>query len=161
MNFLLKLKFIIRKPDVAVIPGDSFLEPTEKIFKTLRSYFKGRAVLISEADFKKALEFLPEQKTLILNSDNDNLREMSVKESGVLTFGLNEGAAFYASDINTDNGLNFKVNYQGNMVPFWLANTEKEQVLAILAASAAGKVLGLNLVELSQILSSSPTPRQK
>ena len=69
-------------------------------------------------------------------------------------------AEIQASDVNiNDDGINFKVNYRGSVVPFWLAcngeiSAEKAdpKVQDALAAIAVGLATGLNLVEISQIL---------
>ena len=65
-----------------------------------------------------------------------------------------------ASDIKANgNGINFKVNYRGSVVPFWLAyesgaSAEKSdlKVQDALAVIAVGLMSDLNLVEISQIL---------
>ena len=51
-----------------------------------------------------------------------------------------------------NGGTNFKINYQGKIVPFWLESSSKEQIYSVLAAVAVGVVSGLNLVEISQSL---------
>ena len=64
------------------------------------------------------------------------------------------------SDINVSNeGINFKVNYHGSVVPFWLAcdgeiSAEKSnlKVQNALSSIAIGLTEGLNLVEISQSL---------
>jgi len=63
------------------------------------------------------------------------------------------------SDIKLNGGINFKINYQGSIVPFWLAAdsgiTEEtaepkiQEALRIISVSLAH---GLNLVEISQSL---------
>ena len=69
------------------------------------------------------------------------------------TFGFQEEADFRASDIKINGGLNFKINYKGNTVPVWLeVPFNKEHVYAALATAAAGEVLDLNLVEISEAL---------
>ncbi len=63
------------------------------------------------------------------------------------------------SDFRLNGGINFKIDYQGSIVPFWLAVepaatqllVEKE-VQDALASIAVGLALGLNLVEISQHL---------
>lgn len=100
---------------------------------------------------------MPVRGCLILNFDDENAKE--IKEIGesinlkVLTFGFLEGADFQASDINFNLETNFKINYQGNTVPVWLKDVlNKEQIYAVLAATAVGTIFDLNLVEISQIL---------
>ena len=64
------------------------------------------------------------------------------------------------SDIKTDEqGINFKVNYRGSTVPFWLTQEPeitvekaKLKVRETLTIIAMGLAIDLNLVEISQIL---------
>jgi len=54
-----------------------------------------------------------------------------------------------------ENGTNFKIINEGNAIPFWLGGVfGKEQIYGALAAVCAGKITGLNLVEMSQLLKS-------
>lgn len=74
-----------------------------------------------------------------------------------------------ASDIKANgNGINFKVNYRGSVVPFWLAyepgdSAEKSdlKVQDTLAVIAVGLMSDLNLVEISQILKTGIDRRAK
>ena len=97
---------------------------------------------------------LPRFGRLIINLDDQTVRKigdgLNVKES---TFGFGQGAELRVTDIHQNPGVNFKVDYQGNLVPVWLEGVfGKEQIYSALAASAVGTVLGLNLVEISQAL---------
>ncbi len=101
---------------------------------------------------------LPRFGCLIVNLDDEKIRKVragpDVKEIG---FGFKEGADLRATDISSRLGINFKVNYQGSFVPVWLEGaSEKEQIYSALAAIAVGVILGLNLVEISQILKGCP-----
>lgn len=72
-------------------------------------------------------------------------------------------AELKVSDIKTDErGINFKVNYRGSTVPFWLVQESeitveraKLKVREIISLIAVGLAVGLNLVEISQILKKS------
>ena len=116
-----------------------------------KDFFAGKG---KNAPIKKLEKFLPSRAVLILNYDDEELKEM--REDAELkkyTFGFREEADFYASDIKINGGLNFKINYKGNTVPVWLESSfNKEHIYAALAASAVGEVLDLNLVEISQAL---------
>ncbi|MCD6147984.1 hypothetical protein J7J18_01280 [bacterium] len=101
---------------------------------------------------------LPRFGCLIANLDDEKIRkikvEPDVKEIG---FGFEKGVDLRATDIYSQSGINFKVNYQGSFVPVWLEGaSEKEQIYSALAAIAVGVILGLNLVEISQILKGFP-----
>ena len=104
---------------------------------------------------RKLAENLPRRGFLILNFDDETVRELKNKSHArSLTYGFQERADFRVSDININlNGTNFKINYEGNIIPFWLKNLfGKEQIYSALAAASVGVVKGINLVETSQSL---------
>lgn len=103
---------------------------------------------------RKLAQSLPPFGYLILNFDDETVREIkdetNLKE---FTFGFQEGADFRATNVKLNMGTNFKLNYQGNLVPFWLEKVfGKEQIYAALASAAVGTILKLNLVEISRAL---------
>lgn len=91
---------------------------------------------------------------LILNFDNSNIRKPREKDSlRILTFGFKEGADFWVTDLKQNGGVNFKVNYRGNIVPIWLKEPSgKKEIYSVLTAIAVGIIFDLNLVEISQAL---------
>lgn len=201
MNFLSKIKFLLKKPKVIIVTGEGRAGAKEAIFQVLKPYFKiGDEILILEADLtnssdlvrnsvflersplpvlvvtqigdipfdknffagerektlsiRKLSKFLPSHGHLILNFDDETVREIkdetNLKE---ITFGFQEGADFQVSDIKLNSGTNFKLNYKGNIVPVWLERVfGKEQIYSALAAAVVGTILDLNLVEISQAL---------
>jgi hypothetical protein len=108
-----------------------------------------------EKCLKGILKNLPERVCLLLDKDG-NIEARAIKESkekNVLTFGLQEGADIFATDIKIENGINFKVNYKGNSVPFWLEGSmSQEKLSSVLAVIACSLLFGLNLVEISRAL---------
>ncbi len=117
-----------------------------------RDYFGGEKEKIKNT--LKLVETLPAQTNLILNFDDETVREIDdLTNLNTLTFGFQLGADFKASDVKFNGGTNFKVNYKGNVVPVWLEKIfGKEQIYSALCATAVATVLGLNLVETSQSL---------
>ena len=127
-------------------------------------------------EIRKLAKILPAYGHLILNFDDETVREIKdfnppTAPSHKLTFGFQEGADFRATDIkyqasegseggkdgkalfDLNTGVNFKINYQGNIVPVWLEKLfGKEQIYSALAATAVGTIFDLNLVEISQAL---------
>ena len=107
---------------------------------------------------RKLVKVMPAHGFLILNFDDETVREIKdynppTTPSHIITFGLQEGADFRASDIKLNTGTNFKINYKGNIVPVWLEKLfGKEQVYSALSATAVGRIFDLNLVEISQAL---------
>lgn len=94
-----------------------------------------------------------EDNYLIFNFDNLELREICKQlEFKKLSFGFLEEADFFASDqINTEEGISFKLNYKGNSVPIWIKNPfDKEKIYNVLAAICVGTISGLNIIEISE-----------
>lgn len=115
-------------------------------------FFAGDREKITE--IRKLARILPSQGYLILNFDDETVREIKDETNlQELTFGFQEGADFRATDINLNSGTNFKINYKGNIVPIWLEKLfGKEQIYASLSAVSIGVIFDLNLVEISQLL---------
>ncbi len=104
---------------------------------------------------RKLAKVLPKQGFLILNFDDETVREIqneTVAQS--LTYGFQKRADFRVRDVNLNlSGTNFKMDYQENIVPFWLKNLfGKEQIYSALTAICLGVVKNINLVEISQAL---------
>jgi len=103
----------------------------------------------------KIADFLPSRGYFIFNYDDEAVRDISQKiKTGQLSFGFGIRADLRASDIvltqSPNLGTNFKINYQGKIVPIWLKNLfGKENIYAALAAAMVGEILGINLVEIS------------
>ena len=144
-----------------------------------KEFFSGAKEEVKEVTL--LAKTLPAQTNLILNFDDETVREIDdVTNLKTLTFGFGERADLRASDVRVnpvrnledkrDNnieslkkqfevsngvneGTNFKVNYKGNIVPVWLEKLfGKEQIYAALSAVAVGTIFDLNLVEMSQSL---------
>jgi len=107
-------------------------------------------------EIRKLAKILPAQGFLILNFDDETVREIKGSNPPTphtYTFGFQDGADFRASDIKLNTGINFKINYKGNIVPIWLEKLfGKEQIYSALAAAGVGVIFDLNLVEISQAL---------
>lgn len=88
-----------------------------------------------------------EENKNIINFD----KEKALDKKACFSYGLNDGADVRATDINIDeSGSNFKVNYKGNIVPFWAKGViDNDQIYLILKSIAMAIVEGKNLVEIS------------
>ena len=108
----------------------------------------------SAEDILKFINILPNNSQLVFNFDDETLKE--IKNSinlEIFTFGFGEGSDFLASDVRFNHVTNFKLNYQGNSVPFWLDfPAEKTHVYNALAVISVSTIFNLNLIEVSQIL---------
>lgn len=115
------------------------------------------------------IENLDNKGLAILNYDNELTRSMAeASRAKVLTYGLQDGANLQAQDIVFNftkgtyelSGLNFKMNYDGAVVPVFMPEVMTESALyAALAAAAVGLYFDLNLIEIAQALSSFHLPK--
>jgi len=158
MNILEKIILLFKKPRIVVL-AENDRERIEGIAATIAgSRFRIKREVLFAADLEKTrLSF---KECLVYNFDKEGLRKIREKapETKLLTFGFQEGANFQASDLRQDGGTNFKINYQGKIVPVWLEGSPtREEIYSVLAASAIGVLLGLNLVEISQALKEAKT----
>ncbi len=153
MNLIEKIILIFKKPRVVVLA-----EKNQEKIKLISagivgSCFQVKREVLFVDDAEKTN--LSSSECLIYNFDQEGLRKIKEKAPDVklLSFGFQEGANFQASDLRQNGGTNFKINYQGKIVPIWLiGNLDKEEIYSVLAAAAVGVLLGLNLVEISQAL---------
>jgi len=67
--------------------------------------------------------------------------------------------ALLVSDVKVNGGINFKINYKGSIVPFWLvtspgitAENAQPEIQKALEMIVVGLINNLNLVEISQAL---------
>lgn len=100
-----------------------------------------------------------QKSAAVLNFDSPRVFEgQSQTKAEVMGYGFNAQAQALASDfqlIRSEGswGINFKLHYQGTVIPFFLPNAlGKPAVYAALAAAAVGLRFGLNLVEVSEAL---------
>lgn len=104
----------------------------------------------------KFIEKLPASSRLFLNFDDEIVRDLKNKtDVSTQAFGFQEGANLRATDIIFTRepalSTNFKINYQGKIVPIWLNYLfGKEHIYTALAATVVGIMFDLNLVEISE-----------
>ncbi len=130
-----------------------------EFFKTVEKIAREKSVMVSH---------LPKNGWAILNADIESVLGMKeTTKARVLTFGIkNEQADLRALEINFSEsngvpvGLNFKLSYEGNIVPIMLPNILGEHfIYSALSAAAVGIVYGLNLVQISQALQLFEAPK--
>lgn len=146
-----KILFFIKNSSFPIVLITNFAKPKDE-----KDSSGGAAEAASV--IARFLENLPVGGRLIFNFDDEASRQLT-KSTKVqsISFGFQEGADLRATDIfiteSQSPGTNFKMNYEGKIVPFWLTNLfGEEYVYAALAAAAAGLTKGLNLVAISQAL---------
>lgn len=99
----------------------------------------------------------------VLNFDNEAIMNMKERtRAKIITFGFNEGADVKISGFENRSendkpiGVSFKIEYAGSFVPVVLKNVFGEaQAYAAAVAACVGLIFDLNLVEISEPLSSS------
>jgi len=153
-NLINKIIFFWRKPKI-VVPIERDQRMVGKIIsQVLGSSSKIEKEILFVDDVEKVN--FSDKKYLVLNFDDgmSNIRKFKEKTGlQILTFGFKEGADFQATDIKINGDTNFKINYQGKIVPIWLQGTKShEEIYSVLTAIAIGTALNLNLVEISQSL---------
>jgi UDP-N-acetylmuramoyl-tripeptide--D-alanyl-D-alanine ligase len=141
------LNFLVKNSSSPILLVTNLGEiPTDSIF------FRGDKN--SAEDILKFINILPNNSQLVLNFDDETLKEIKNSISlKIFTFGFGEGSDFLASDVKFNHMTNFKLNYQGNIVPIWLDfPAKKAHVYNALAAISLSTILNLNLIEVSQII---------
>lgn len=122
-------------------------------FKTIKKIAQEKRVIISH---------LQRDGFAVLNFDNEMvMQNANMTKAEVITFGFKSGANFQATDINIiineetswPTGLNFKLNYEGNIVPVFLPGAIATHLIpSVLSAIAVGHILGINVVEATSAL---------
>jgi len=147
----------IAPPQIAVITAVSYSHL--EYFGSLNNIKKEK---------QKLVESLDSHGLAILNFDSEAVCEMaSVSHARVMSFSLNQQSDLKAQDIIYNfsrdgyelSGINFKLNYQGSIVPVFMRNVMSEPALyAGLAAAAVGLHFKMNLVEIADSLSDFSLP---
>jgi len=122
-------------------------------------FFSGSDEVASEKS--KLIKNLPASGFAVLNCDDAAVWDMKQNtRAKVFGFGFGEGADIRATHekISLD-GTTFKMQYTGSNVPIKLENVfGKQHIYAALAATAAGIIHGMNLIEISQSLNAYKPP---
>ena len=127
-------------------------------------YFRDKKQILKEKT--KLLKQLPENGLAIFNYNDQELRAFSKKlNRPVLSYGFRAGADVRATDLKIGyspglgeglslaQGVSFRVHYKTIYLPVELPNViSKALVYPILAATALGLHLGMNLVEIAKNL---------
>lgn len=160
-----ELPFFFKKDEVLILENDKdfeFLMEKSSLpilvithvgdIPSNQDFFAGEEKEIKRA--KKLAKILPVFSYLVLNFDDETVREIKEKSRAhAILFGFDGTADLKVSDVKLNKGTNFKLHYNGSVLPVWLENTfGKEQIYAALVACAIGKILKLNLVNVSQSL---------
>lgn len=137
----------IARPDIAVVTAIGEI-PVHVEF------FSGPEEIAQEKS--KILKYLSSSDHAVLNFDDDAVWSMREKtKANVVNFGFGEHADFRASNYKvTLEGLTFKMDHEGSSVPARLKEVlGKHNIYPALSAFAVGKIMGLNLIDISEYLS--------
>lgn len=140
----------IAQPDVAVLT--SIAHSHIESFKTIEEVAKEK---------KYILKNLSPDGLAVLNFDNELVMKDVKTEAKILSYGLKDGADMQAINVGWifdeqtawPTGLNFKINFEGNIVPMALSNVVAEHLIpAVLSGLAVGVHFDVNLVEAAAAL---------
>jgi len=153
MSYLVRLA----PPKIAIMTALSHSHM--EYFGSLQNIKKEKQVLI---------EAVGRQGLSVLNYDNEDVRSMAtVSKARVLSYGFQEGADLKAQDLKHQfqttpyefSGINFKLNYQGSLVPVSMPELLSETgVYAFLAAAAVALHYGMNLMDIAALAPRLQTP---
>ena len=134
-----KLEFLIKKSALPIL---------------IITHLTDASLRAKTQEIAKLIKTLPVFGYLALNSDDEVVREINdFSNLNALTFGFRETARFQASDVKIDNGISFKLNYKGNIIPVRLPELfKKEQIYPILAVFCVVIILNLNLIKITENL---------
>jgi len=164
-EFFKKIIFRWKKPCAVIIKGVDF----SFFFNLASVIFKKPAFKIRKINNGKIPFFVKKEEILFFENELEELTHLTdyflIEENCVkavknktsevlISFGFKEDTDLFISDINIGSKeTNFKVNYQGYIIPFWLTfSLDEQKIKTILAAVCFGMLRGVNLVDISQAL---------
>lgn len=152
MNHLLS----IVKPDIAVVTAIGEVPVHVEFFKDPEDVAKEKAKLVRS---------LSSDGYAILNHDDYAVYDMREKtKARTITYGFEEASEVRISNLHFQTtkdlvagdipeGITFKMEHGGHMVPFRLSGSlGKPHAYAAAAASAVGVAMGINLVEIAEAM---------
>ncbi len=177
--FFKKIKFLFKKPVLIALLDFQEKETKRIVSRIMEKYLQtGQDFFILETDeskiekssffLKKACpaiiavdnfsraslaKQLPLSVCFVLNNDNNRVKEFDAfNKFKKISFGFKYGADIFISDIkHSEDRTNFKVNYKGSLIPFWVkGRLGEEKIKAVLSSLGIALMAGINLVEISQ-----------
>ena len=142
----------IARPKIAVITSISEI-PVHIEF------YSGPEAVVREKG--KLIEHLFVNDFAVLNFDDQTVIGLKERTRATLkTFGFNDGADVRIANYETKpDGIVFKLEHQGNVVPVFLRNVfGRAQAYAAIIGVCVGLIYNINLVEISEALSANYRP---
>jgi len=180
ISIIKKIKYFFLKPKLVLLFGESF-DLTEKIILTIENdieiinatnlekstltfllknstspilIFKNEKE-IAQYKIKAMINNLPPSGSIAFKKNNSAKESFktALSPTQVYSFSLNRKADLTLAKLHKNHGTTFKINYNGNSVPFWVKDRlSQNKGIDLLAAITAGVILKKNLVKISQIL---------
>ncbi len=143
--------FSLLRSEVVIISDSEKCEP-EKVKLFLSGLGNGVAI-ITETEKKARIRKIAKGSldNLVLIIDFSISKKLRKKKK-VFTFGINKkNADFSISDVvRKEEGINFKINYSGNTIPFWVnKDLKSREIKSLLPAICLAKIFKLNLADTS------------
>lgn len=142
-------KIILFFKDIVILEDGGF-DP-KKLAKFF-SYFNKVVMVVDSENIsreKEIVSLLDKNSSLLVNYKVKD--KFSAKRMRYLSYGFNEQADFFVSDMMVNDKTNFKINYEGSSIPVWIEKSaEKEKVLRVTFGLGVGVLLGFNFVNLTQ-----------
>ncbi len=142
----------IMRNDVLVVEDDR----EEEVKKIKDFFYNHECIFILTCSKKKKrvrdyLSGFPEKWDAVIDF---SIAKKLHKRRGrnALTFGVDKKSAdFYITDIHKrEESVNFKINYKGNIIPFWMDKPlTKREVYSVLAVLCLAEIMDLNLAKVS------------
>lgn len=129
-----------------------------EFFKSLENIVKEKQIAISH---------LTDTDWAVLNGDEEQVLAMKERtKARILTYGFKKGVDVRAIEMNQESkirnqksGINFKLSYEGRIVPVFLSNVlGKQQVYAALTGASVGIIYKMNLLEITKALEDYQSP---
>ncbi len=118
------------------------------VFDLIKKMLENKEIVFKDnaLDSEKAL--------VIFNFDDEKNKAIKERSKNAISYGFESGADVLATDVNLgEKEANFKINFQGSSIPFWIKNIfDKENLYNALEAVTFGIAGGMNMVEISQII---------
>ncbi len=125
-----------------------------KVSKVHIEFFKSINEILKEK--KKIFSKIPESGYAVLNNDDSKIADLKNElKCKCITYGIKNDSDVRATDVQITRredviGMNFKIRYDGNVVPVFLPDSlGLAQVYAFLGGVAVALIYGMNLVEIS------------
>ncbi|MFA5172944.1 MAG: Mur ligase family protein [Candidatus Paceibacterota bacterium] len=149
----LKKILLFARPNIAVVTAFGEIPPGTEFFPNPQAAMREKG---------KIVEHLPASGFAILNYDDPEVFKMKERTKGkILTYGFKKGADILVSGLENKEdeegpkGISFKIGDRETFVPVRINGTAgKTQAYAAAAGAAVGLILSVNLVKISQALSS-------